>query len=376
MHFSALHSVRGIAAFAVLLHHLFLTFPAAFSNIRVRDPDAWLHYETWMRYTPLHAIFSGRPSVVLFFVLSGFVLVIFYEKTKYNGYISYFIKRFCRIYLPFVASILFSVLLYAAAQPTPVSALSVWFNERSWTTQPDPELVLRHLLMLGSGASMSLNNVMWSLVHELRISIFFPILLVALDRAGDWKRGLAFFFAVWCLAFIAGHFVGDTVLGSLIDTLRYTFFFAIGVLVYRSRDAVQEFAAAIGSGWNAVFCFLAIVLFSIRPGIPGAELGYGLAAVYFVSAAIGRPGVISFLDVPVFRWLGRVSYSLYLVHLPILLYFFHTFSGKVGSGPIVLLVIVASLFVAEIAFRFVERPSIDIGRYLARLRTTQPSALP
>ena len=66
MRFRSLDSLRGLAALAVVFHHCLLTLPA---SAFCRGEIAW-----WFAVTPLRLLIDGPGAVLLFFVLSGFVL--------------------------------------------------------------------------------------------------------------------------------------------------------------------------------------------------------------------------------------------------------------------------------------------------------------
>ena len=67
------------------------------------------------------------------------------------------------------------------------------------------------------------------------------------------------------------------------------------------------------------------------------------------------------------QWLGRVSYSLYLVHLPILLCAINALHGILGYPAIAALALTASFAAAALLWRFVELPAIDLSRRVGRL---------
>src|SRR5688572_30321030 len=96
---TSLDGLRGIAALAVVFNHIFLVIAPG--------QAPW-----WMDYTPLYYFFAGRKAVILFFILSGFVLALPYIHGTPPRYREYLIRRFCRIYLPFAAAICLSALLY------------------------------------------------------------------------------------------------------------------------------------------------------------------------------------------------------------------------------------------------------------------------
>ncbi len=63
----SLIGLRGVAAMAVVISHIINTAPA------LVHPGLW-SVAWWFSYTPINLLWDGDESVLLFFVLSGFVL--------------------------------------------------------------------------------------------------------------------------------------------------------------------------------------------------------------------------------------------------------------------------------------------------------------
>ena len=83
---------------------------------------------------------------------------------------------------------------------------------------------------------------------------------------------------------------------------------------------------------------------------------------------MGSPASDRVLSAPPLVWLGKVSYSLYLIHVPLLVSAVHLTYGRLPLGVTIPAVIAASLLCAELMHRFVELPSIRLGRILGGLR--------
>jgi peptidoglycan/LPS O-acetylase OafA/YrhL len=364
--YKSLDALRGIAAFTVVLHHVFNVFPQSESFLKILDPENWIRWEMWLRYSPLRTFVGGRPAVVLFFVMSGFVLAIQYEKSVSVPYGEFILKRFCRIYLPFLAALLFAASLATLTLPVPVEGLSHWFNEKSWTAMPTAEVIMRHLVMTGIISDMQLNNVMWSLVHELRISFVFPLIAAAVLMFK--RRSAVLFGGMWIISEFLGRMVTpDGFAASLFDSVGYVLFFAVGASCYFHRQVLIRLTARVHPG---VVIGMAIVLMALPPGVFGAELVYGVASVALIGLSISNKSAVKVLETKPLLWLGQVSYSLYLFHLPILLLSFDKLYGRVHSGFIVVLVIGLSLIAAWIACLTIERPAMRLGRALTgRLKT-------
>ncbi len=86
--FYELDSLRGVAALTVVLHHFSRICPENFTHLLIR--------------TPLRLLLAGDQAVILFFLLSGFVLTLPYKKNTSLSYGPFLLRRVCRIYLPYL----------------------------------------------------------------------------------------------------------------------------------------------------------------------------------------------------------------------------------------------------------------------------------
>ena len=117
--YEELDSLRGAAAMMVVLNHFFL---ATYSTGRSEDLVRFLA-------DPLQ---NGPAAVVLFFLLSGFVLSIPVWREKPQSYRAFLTRRVCRIYVPYLFALALSVAGCALFANHPVYGLSEWFY-KTWT---------------------------------------------------------------------------------------------------------------------------------------------------------------------------------------------------------------------------------------------------
>ena len=73
--------MRGIGAFAVYHNHFMLTFNPYYSKDDLEGNKEKYYPPEWMRTTPVRILYAGHLWVLLFFVLSGFVLPMNFFKT-------------------------------------------------------------------------------------------------------------------------------------------------------------------------------------------------------------------------------------------------------------------------------------------------------
>jgi peptidoglycan/LPS O-acetylase OafA/YrhL len=352
-----LDSIRGLAAFAVLLNHCFLALP---------DIIAKTYIVPIIKWTPLRVIMVGRPAVIIFFVLSGFALGLSLLNSKNATYKNFMIRRVCRIYPPYVAAILFSILIYFLVQPQIIPTLEPWFN-KNWGDGAGANIVAGHILMVNRPQDASLNSVVWSLAYEMRISLLFPLLFIIAQLAGlRVFLGLTLGFTLLIEGALSyfqiyhAPFHNSGWLDGVLGTLHFIVFFAGGLVMAMHMERIGQIAAKLP--WYAtLFLWL----------IAGATLtSYndfigGLGAVLIIGLSLGSTRVQNLLHLAPLKWLGKVSYSLYLFHLPILLAATHLFYGKMPILVYLVPASVLSLVVAGLAYRFIEEPSINMGRALS-----------
>lgn len=354
-----LDSFRGIAAFAVVLNHFYNMVP------ELKGDSSWL-----FNYTPAHWLIAGRCAVIVFFVLSGFVLALPYARGAASPYRAYVIKRVCRIYLPFVVAVLGAgVLCSWLAFPRPL-----WVgDDPDWATVVTPALLFSHVGMQGIGMqSVSLNPPIWSLIFEMRISLLFPLLVLFARRGGWVAVVVAWIVGVACgKGFVAvdgmdNFYVGGSALGAVLVTGYYVPFFVLGAWFALHRQQVNDWFLRVPRMIHALVLmgFLFVPYALLKEHFTLTDVYYAAFAVYAIAGCQLWRTFSRLLARPVFMWLGRVSYSLYLTHLPVLLacvYGLH----EMMPLPLILLVAMGfTLLVADVFYRTVERPAQMLGKRL------------
>ena len=104
--YEELDSLRGLAALTVVFSHFMVVF-----NINYQDTYGMGLIQNWYKYSPIRLFWAGHEAVILFFILSGFVLTIPFLKNNPFSYKGYLVKRIFRIYLASATSIIVAVVL-------------------------------------------------------------------------------------------------------------------------------------------------------------------------------------------------------------------------------------------------------------------------
>ena len=367
---TSLDAVRGIAACAVVLSHCYLILP--------EQQRAQLDDTIWARL--LLPLYNGNAAVFIFFALSGYVLSLPYHSGKQLPYLPYLIRRVCRIYIPFAVSIVLAMLLYAAADHAPTATASIWFNELWPARWPSVSTIAGHFMMLGTSEDMQFNPPMWTLVYELRLSLVFPLLVLFC-----WNTGLA---VAVSLVLLVGSVKLIVLLGqnphpsfptnfgtTLLWTAHVVPYFVTGILLSKHRVWISLWLRRMPSILRLCLFGAAFAIFCMPPGFGSAKenILYVIAAAIMIVLAIDSRGLRRLLESSVPQYLGRISYSLYLIHLPIMLVLVPALIDRLPFALLVVVVVAVSLAAASVMHVAVEIPSIKLGSTLARRARQQPA---
>lgn len=359
MRYQQLDSLRGLAACSVVFLHATSILPAIYDNP---------HPSWWLNATPLALLRAGYPAVIFFFVLSGYVLALPFLKGPV-AYWPFIVRRVCRIWIPYVAAMCLSIVCALWFYPTHVSGLSGWANQD--LPFPSLKLLLNHVLLIGSFDSQTYNRVFWSLVYEMRISLAFPLLALLLRLGAWWKvLGAAMMLSMAELAVERLPIWSGS--SELPMTLHYAGLFVVGMLLAREMPTLQKVFARIPFQVKVLLCLFAAACYvhenwllpqSRLQHIPMFRDGLiALAVSFFIILAFSSSRTSAWLSgrIPVF--LGKISYSVYLYHVVILLSLLHCFYGRVSLGMIWFGSAALTVAVAVLSYHAIELPAIRLGR--------------
>jgi peptidoglycan/LPS O-acetylase OafA/YrhL len=363
--YRSLDALRGIAAFVVVIHHCLVTLPAW--------SDALLHgvhrtvATAILGYPPLSLFWAGDAAVKLFFALSGFVLALMFLRPNPPSYTAFAAKRVCRIYLPYIVVVMAAMWIMTATAPHQRPELSEWFH-LSWNRSVSRAVLLDHVLMLGRPRYNFVDNPIWSLVHEMRYSLIFPAIMWLVMRV-EWRRLIAAALAVSILAMAA---LGRTGNYWAVDSLQYAFLFVAGAVLARHSAAIAAWFRNLAPASRIALGVAAPLLLSThsvayaggRSARVLAAVAPHFGAVLLLIVVVGSRRAQNALERRPCLWVGRVSYSLYLSHLVLLLTLVSVLPRQVPIAAILVLTPPLALALADLLFRSLERPAIAIGHLL------------
>ncbi len=369
--YEGLDSLRGIAALIVLIGHYMMVFPA-YESYRYELNSPFIVY--LVKETPFRMFFSsGNESVILFFVLSGFVLYLSITNNKFH-YSTYIIKRICRIYVPYLVAILIAITVKLLLSHHDMPFISNWFS-KSWTTSETAALLLKHLFFIGQYNTNAYNNVIWSLVHEMRISIIFPLLIFLFIRK-KLRHSLLCFIVLTLSSIMGLYLFGSGMkLTSILLSFHYITIFFMGALLAKYRQVLFDHTLKMRKTIKIVLLMIAMICF-LYEGMIG-EIDFlnnyifrdyvvSCGVCIFLIMSVSSRTFSSILKYRVLTLLGKISYSLYLYHLIVLFSFMYLFYDKLPTILILILSLLFSLLLSSLSYLFVEKPCINLGRYLTR----------
>ena len=352
--FDQLDAIRGLAALSVVIGHSIITLPVFLSAAYHEAVPPLISAVT---NSPLHIFWAGREAVILFFMLSGFVLSLSYFERKELPYKIYILKRICRLYIPYIVSIILSTIsLYIFTPHSEITAASRWFN-LMWNHIPFANEWKQMIFMLDVSSVHNINTVVWSLIYEMQVSIIFPIFAIMV-RKWNWK--VCF---VLALIFSLLH----------ASILRYLSFFIIGALIASKRSVFVNHLN--NKSWGSIIGLISIgMVFYLHdwlfymPSFNGQinDAISGVGAAMFIILAIGNSRLERILCRPYLLYLGRISYSLYLVHAIVLLLAVYSLKNVLTLPYIIIMIPFLSLLVAHYFYKLVELPSINLGKTIAK----------
>jgi peptidoglycan/LPS O-acetylase OafA/YrhL len=381
----ALDGLRGIAALIVVVHHALLTsrsFAAAYDGRPISAAILPGPIEQWLTFSPLHLLWAGHEAVEVFFVLSGVVLALPYVGGARMDPNQYYPKRLVRLYLPVWAALAFSCALRVLVPHQEVAGGSWWLNKH--TAAMHPALVGTQALMVFGAGSPATNTALWSLTWEVLFSLLLPffvtmvliargrpvllglglVTLSALAEASPKVPDAIHFFPMFCLGILlAFELPRLRALGARIDAstspgLAWATLGAACVLLLTARWCVAPLLRQL-TGRAAAAAYAGSAFLELA----GATLA--------VALTIAWNGWREQMERPVWQWTGQTSYSLYLLHEPIVVSLAFLLGITDNPWIVLMLGMPISLLAAAAFYRWVESPTMklasSVGRRYGRL---------
>lgn len=348
--FHELDSMRGVAAFVVLFHH----FTHMFYPSLLTGSDAWS-----VIVSPL---ISGHESVILFFLLSGFVLSLPFLRGKSQPYSVFVCRRVLRIYGPYIVALALAL-----------AGCSLWANRLgtsgwesgTWSQPVDLRSVIQHVAFIGNYDYNRYNTSFWSLVYEMRISLIFPLLFVIANRLR-----VSYTLLIIAICTALGVRAGEY---KFLVTFEYIGVFLIGVLLAKNLESLSERYRRLGATQRGVLTLASLSLYfgggqlsSIGPLWHSGDMSVAVGAAGLIIIGLNALPARRILNSGILSFLGRISYSLYLVHGTVLFAMAVLLRDKVSHPVFFLLYLPAATLLSWVFYVLVEKPFMLMSRNVGR----------
>jgi peptidoglycan/LPS O-acetylase OafA/YrhL len=338
-----LDGIRGIAATSVVLCHCALAF-----RPRIVAGDTTprhFHVDGFLHHTPFVDLpFQGHFSVAVFYVLSGIALASGpLSQSGRQGAVSGTLRRYPRLMLPVLVAVMASWLLRELGLFYNRSAGelsgSTWFASL-WRTPPSLGGALREatwdVFANPPPRFPSYVPVLWTMHYELLGSALVFAILIAMPplavRALIYVVASVLLWQSFLVDFVFGMFLCECYLRGAFRYLRHpalltlpaSYGLLLGSYPYPSPTTPGYYRHLLPGTWA-------------NP----QQQAHTVGAALLLAAVLGSPWAQRALVTPLPRFLGRVSFSLFLVHLLVL--------GSVGSAAFIVLADRAGEAIAAVA---------------------------
>jgi len=351
---SGLDGLRGLLALGVALSH------------------SYSHFTGW--HTGFDIFHNPDYAVDIFFILSGIVLYHSYLQKFTSGSVSsleFFIIRIFRLYpLHIVAVMLVPLALYAST--------GSFFPE--WLGSVTPFNIIGDLTLtnsLGIGFIPKTNVPSWSISVELFAGTFI-ILLSFLHRIMPWITAIA---AVGlCLA------IGVNVKGAsqaayplLSDgVIRCLLCVSLGICAYQvtmwRAEWLKANHALVSAFIFCVFMLTLIILFGMNITLPAYLVITPVVALAIAALPHVECDARKFLESDKLAFLGKISFSLYLMHTPVVYSMLWLKGSSLDSNIIfATLAVVIAAGISVLTLKYIELPCYEAGKRLMKSRVISPA---
>lgn len=333
-------ALRALAAVVIVWHH-FALYPPLNEWARPILGELLTWFEVHAR------------STQIFFVLGGFVLAhtLAARRWRAGALLVFLLRRYCRLGLPYLAVIALVLPIYAFARNwVPESVLG---GTVTW-----PQF-LAHLFFLQDILGYeALSAGLWFVCINIQLCILFASMLCVRD-CGPGRRVDVIGLLGWGMAAFS-LFYANLTPGWDVWAIYFFPYFFMGVVVWRSTHGGRKIEF-----WAYQALFVLAMLLEWR-----WRLSVAMVAGYLLLWSLDSGFAARWPRHPALLWLGKISYSLFLVHFPVLVFVAALWSHLEWTSPELaglglLLAFIGSIGLASVFHRWIEAPSAQASRKIA-----------
>lgn len=369
-----LHFLDALRGVAILVVYMFHCATEVYGGDWIHWRGLWRDWEELRLPGTLFPLTYGWAGVAVFFVISGFCIHLSWRRNSVGGIKAFYARRFFRVYPPyFLALCLFTIMVLWRGAPL-----------RETATQ-----LATHAGLVHNAAGrwfFGINPSFWSIAVEWQLYLLYPILLWMVKHSG-WRTTLGIVGLVEVgMRFLASYegVVRNQDLPVSLSTglpMYYWFSWTLGAVLAEIYLKGGKLPLLRIPAWFFPLLFVASSFFR-----PLNHFGFLFAALWTTQAMsrmldknaspesagdIEKPDKPGWMD-KYFKSTGVVSYSIYLIHQPILALIAETILSWSAMDSLAMRQILGLSACAlawfpihalsRISYRYVELISVDMGR--------------
>lgn len=348
--------IRGISILMVLFYHLSMSY-INFSDLnqvilldkRIELPEFGLKMIAYL-------FGKGYYGVFLFFILSGYLIHSNKSRNKDISWLNFYKNRFWRIYPLYFILLVFWFLYYSRFE---------WVNKT--------DLLLHTFLIHNFNAEsiFNINDSFWSLAIEAQFYMLYPFIYFFFKK----NNAISLFFVTLFLSVVISLFSLDKVF-LFLTTFKFLFFWVSGCLLFEYRNQIKYIYSYYSKAIYFILIFFFIICFTeagnyfglfIKLPLINEFLFCILFFIIFNLSSFNFKYLIFDKIKLILKFFGAISYSLYLVHNPILIslkkYFFNVFENPyLNIFYEIFCVVMILILISFSLYQLIEKRFINYGK--------------
>jgi peptidoglycan/LPS O-acetylase OafA/YrhL len=345
--------LRGLSCLGVLLYHVRVDLWTGWWNIKFH-PQSYSSFEKLTAWLSVPTPFMGY-AILLFFLISGFC--IHYPNTSSNPkpcWLHYFRQRFWRIYPTYLVAVILTASISYFTH--------IQWDDTTWNVERMFRVALLSQNYPPENGQLLSNPSLWTIPLEIEFYVIYPLAFFLILRIKfTWLILTAFCisgFTVYLMS-LGFQWVSYT---SLL--LWPSWLLGAWVASLHRENKISEINLLVLSFGLVVFLILSL-LSRLENWESWLQYGFWTGFYFILFLLVLRfekeiYGVSNNIIYTLFAWLGKISFSLYLIHFPLFKLFGYIHRDFWGEKPanflFSVLYLIPVIFLAWTFFKFVENP--------------------
>ena len=360
-HAHHLDGIRGVAAFLVVIGHI-----ESFWGVFTSGTTMYSQKSAWWYY--YNKLCNGNFYVCIFFALSGMVLIKGYSVLQKKEVLQKaFVKRYFRLTPVVLSSVvlawLFSITIGFHSVGMSELISHHWLGKQYTREIYFLDVIYNGIIGVYQGNSV-FNGPLWTIGIEFAGSLtLFLFAYMFFDRNNFHGISIAFCILLIIIFQTKGLYISLFIAGA-------------NIIRYDIRIHILFLLPSIYLGMMHPWTKEMVWIKTMFPQMPVSPdiISHAIAALLFISAVQGSKFAINFFGIKLFRWLGRISFCMYVYHVPVIMSigcatFIYMVNSGYGhySGIIAMLMSFLCIFVfSECGSKYIDVPGQKLASVIAK----------